>query len=79
MKLEQEQLTKNKPHYYLIKGLGKFDNMKELRMILKVSRQAIRMLMRVGVIKKITRETIANSYLLMRKDGAEGEHPKGKE
>lgn len=41
------------PHYYLINGLGKFDNMKDLRMTLRVSRNAIRMLIHVGVIKKI--------------------------
>jgi len=41
------------PHYYLINGIGKFDNMKELRMTLGVSRNAIRMLMKVGIIKKI--------------------------
>lgn len=56
MKLEQTQLTKNQAHYYLIKGLGKFENMKELRTTLKVSRQAIRMLMRVGIIKKMSRK-----------------------
>jgi len=41
------------PHYYLINGLGKFDNMKELRMTLGVSRNAIRMLIQAGIIKKI--------------------------
>ena len=44
------------PHYYLIKGLGKFQNMKELRLALGVSREAIRMLMHVGLIKKIIRK-----------------------
>ena len=49
----EEQLLEIKPHYYLIQGLGKFHNMKELRMTLNVSRQAIRMLMEAGVITKI--------------------------
>ena len=74
----KENLSTIQPHYYLIKGLGKFDNMKDLRMTLKVSRQAIRMLMRVGIIKKINRETIAKSYLIMKKDGAEGNYQKKK-
>ncbi len=51
-KLEEQSLA-IKSHYYLIRGLGTFDNMKDLRMTLKVSRQAIRMLMEAGVIKKI--------------------------
>ena len=55
-------------HYYYIKGLGKFDNMKDLRMTLKVSRQAIRMLMRAGIIIKINVETVAKSYLKMSKE-----------
>ena len=42
-----------KPHHYIIKGLGKFDNMKELRAALGVSRNAIRLLLRVGIIQKI--------------------------
>lgn len=53
MNIEDKQSVKIKSHYYYIQGLGVFDNMKELRTTLKVSRQAIRMLMRVGIIKKI--------------------------
>ena len=53
-KLEEQSIA-IKQHYYLIEGLGTFDNMKDLRMTLKVSRQAIRMLMEAGVIKKIYR------------------------
>jgi hypothetical protein len=71
MELEKELSAEIQPHYYLINGLGKFDNMKDLRMTLKVSRQAIRMLMRVGVIKRVNRETIANSYLRMSKENGE--------
>ena len=55
-------------HYYFIKGLGKFDNMKDLRMKLKVSRQAIRMLMEAGVIIKINEVTVAKIYLKMQKE-----------
>ena len=55
MKTDQTQTNQITPHYYYIQGLGIFDNMKELRTTLKVSRQAIRMLMRVGVIKRINR------------------------
>ena len=58
-------------HYYYIKGLGKFDNMKDLRMTLKVSRQAIRMLMRAGIIIKINEVTVAESYLKMKKEDEE--------
>ena len=60
-------------HYYYIKGLGKFDNMKDLRMTLKVSRQAIRMLMRAGIIIKINVETVAKSYLKMKKENEKGD------
>ena len=55
MRIEEDQSIKIQPHYYLINGLGKFDNMKDLRSTLKVSRQAIRMLMRVGIIKRVNR------------------------
>ncbi len=48
----EEQSIDIKPHYYLIRGIGTFNNMKDLRMTLKVSRQAIRMLMEAGVNKK---------------------------
>ena len=71
MELKKELSAKIQPHYYFINGLGKFDNMKDLRMTLKVSRQAIRMLMRVGIIKRVNRETIAKSYLRMSKDNGE--------
>ena len=64
----KEQSEQIKPHYYYIKGLGKFDNMKDLRMTLKVSRQAIRMLMEAGVIIKINEVTVAKSYLKMQKE-----------
>ena len=71
MKTEQTKTNQITPHYYYIHGLGKFDNMKDLRMTLKVSRQAIRMLMRVGIIKRVNRETIAKSYLRMSKEYGE--------
>ena len=64
----EEQSNDIPPHYYYIKGLGKFDNMKDLRMTLRVSRQAIRMLMRVGIIIKINEVTVAKSYSKMQKD-----------
>lgn len=51
----REQSTKIHTHHYLIKGLGTFENMKDLRLTLRVSLEAVRMLMRVGVIKKINR------------------------
>lgn len=55
MKAEQTQTIQITPHYYYIQGLGKFENMKELRLNLRISRQAIRMLMRVGIIKRVNR------------------------
>jgi len=63
-----EQSNQIKPHYYLIKGLGTFSNMKDLRLTLKVSRRAIRMLMEAGVIIKINGETVAKSYSKMKKE-----------
>lgn len=53
MEMEIEETSQITPHYYLIKGLGKFDNMKDLRTCLGVSRQAIRLLLKAGVIQKI--------------------------
>jgi len=64
----EEQSIEIPPHYYYIKGLGKFDNMKDLRMTLRVSRQAIRMLMRAGIIIKINEVTVARSYTKMKKE-----------
>lgn len=40
-------------HYYILKGVGRFDNMKDLRTFIGVSRHAIRKLMEAGVIEKI--------------------------
>ena len=64
--IRKKRTVEISPHHYLIKGLGKFQNMKELRLALGVSREAIRMLMQVGVIIKIVikwnGETIAKSY-----------------
>ena len=40
-------------HYYILEGIGRFENMKDLRMFLGVSREAIRKLMHRKVIKKI--------------------------
>ena len=51
--IRKKRTVEISPHHYLIKGLGKFQNMKELRIALGVSREAIRMLMQVGVIIKI--------------------------
>jgi len=53
LEMEIEKPSQIAPHYYFIRGLGKFDNMKDLRTCLGVSRQAIRMLLRVGIIQKI--------------------------
>lgn len=55
MNAEIKQTNQIRQHYYYVHGLGKFENMKDLRTTLKVSRQAIRMLMRVGLIQKFYR------------------------
>lgn len=53
MKRESQQSSQIAPHFYILEGIGKFENMKDLRSFLGVSRQAIRRLMHCGVIKRI--------------------------
>lgn len=52
MKKERPQSSKVAGHYYILEDIGRFENMKDLRMFLGVSREAIRKLMHRKVIKK---------------------------
>lgn len=53
MKKERQRSSQITDHFYILEGIGRFENMKDLRMFLAVSREAIRKLMHRGVIKKI--------------------------
>ena len=56
MKKERQQSSQIAGHFYILEGIGRFDNMKDLRMFLGVSREAIRRLMHRGVIKRINND-----------------------
>jgi len=56
MQRESQQSSQIAHHYYILEGIGRFENMKDLRMFLGVSRQAIRKLMQAGVIKKMNQK-----------------------
>ena len=68
MKRERQQSSQIAHHYYILEGVGRFENMKDLRGFLGVSRAAIRKLMHAGVIKKM-RETNSQELFIMKKDG----------
>jgi ribosomal protein S25 len=67
VKRERQQTSQIAPHFYILKGIGRFENMKDLRSFLGVSRQAIRKLMQAGVIKKII-ETNSQELFIMKKE-----------
>lgn len=53
IKRSSRRTSQKTPHYYRLEGVGIYENMKDLRSFLGISRQAIRLLMRAGVVKKI--------------------------
>jgi hypothetical protein len=69
MKRERQQSSQIVPHFYILEGIGRFENMKDLRSFLGVSRLAIRNLMDRGVIKKFMN---CSQELLNTEDDEEG-------